>query len=81
MPVSYAMDTTLYLTGEFAYNPWSVALKHLLYLDRLVFSQLWHSYYLVCTPRKYYLDLRRALVAYNTSAAFFYLGLTSITEC
>jgi aminopeptidase N len=45
LPVSFAMDTTLYLTNERLYNPWRAALKHLLYIEALVFNELWHNFY------------------------------------
>jgi len=45
LPVAAAMDTTLYLTNELLYNPWNVALKHLLYIDSLVYGELWRNLY------------------------------------
>jgi aminopeptidase N len=46
IPLEQAMNTTQYLGTEMLYNPWGVALKHLLYIDTLVFKQLWRSNYL-----------------------------------
>jgi len=42
IPETTAMETTRYLGAEMSNNPWSSALKHLLYSDRIYRKYSWY---------------------------------------
>lgn len=54
LPISQAMDSTTYLNKEFIYSPWSVALKHLLYIERFVRNEIWYPLYTAYIVEKIY---------------------------
>ena len=48
IPETTAMETTRYLGAEMSNNPWSSALKHLLYSDRIYRKYSWYHLFKVC---------------------------------